>query len=43
LRWRDIDLELATITVCAFKTDAGVRTVDLSAILREALADYRAS
>jgi integrase len=42
LRWRDVDLARATITVRASKTDAGIRTVNLLPILRDELADYRA-
>jgi len=41
LRWRHVDLMGAgTLTVVASKTDAGVRTVDLTAALREELRSW---
>jgi integrase len=42
LRWRDVDLARATITVRAAKTDAGVRVVNILPVLRDELGDYRA-
>ena len=42
LRWRDVDLARGTITVRAAKTDAGIRTINLLAVLRDELGDYRA-
>jgi integrase len=42
LRWRDVDLARGTITIRAAKSDAGVRTVNILPILRDALGSYRA-
>jgi hypothetical protein len=42
LRWRNVDLDRATIAVRAAKTDAGERTVNIVRVLRDELADYRA-
>lgn len=42
LRWRDLDLARGTITVRAAKTDAGVRTVNMLAVLRDELGAYAA-
>jgi integrase len=43
LRWRDVDLAGRRLRVAESKTDAGVRTVDLSPWLAEELATHRAS
>lgn len=43
LRWRDVDLAARRLRVVESKTDAGVRTVDLSPWLAEELASHRAS
>jgi integrase len=42
LRWGDVDLARGTIKVRASKTDAGVRTVNVVAVLRDELDAYRA-
>ena len=42
LAWRDIDLASGKMTVRASKTDAGERVIDLLAVLREELTEYRA-
>jgi len=42
LRWCDVDLARGTIEVRASKTDAGVRTVNVLAVLRDELGAYRA-
>jgi integrase len=42
LRWRDVNLARSAITVRAAKTEAGVRTVNILAVLHDELADYRA-
>ncbi len=42
LRWRDVDLADNRITVCASKTDAGVRQIDLLPALHDELAAYKA-
>jgi integrase len=41
LRWKSIDLANGRLYVGQAKTDAGVRTVDLSPDLRDELANYR--
>ncbi|MHB8694810.1 MAG: tyrosine-type recombinase/integrase, partial [Solirubrobacteraceae bacterium] len=44
LRWRDVDLAANRITVVESTTDAGtMRTVDLLPVLRDELAEYKAS
>lgn len=43
LRWDAVDLARGTIAVRAAKTDAGVRTVNIVAVLRDELATYKAS
>jgi integrase len=42
LRWRDVDLANGRITVGSAKTDAGVREVDIRAVLRDELLAYKA-
>ncbi len=42
LQWRDVDLARGTITVRAAKTKAGERTVNILAVLRDELGEYRA-
>jgi len=42
LRWRDVDLANGRLYVGRAKTDAGVREVDLLAILRDELAAHKA-
>lgn len=42
LRWRYIDLARGTITVRDAKTNAGIRIVNILAVLHEELGDYRA-
>ena len=42
LRWGDVDFARGTIQVRAAKTDAGVRTVNIVAVLRDELDAYRA-
>ena len=42
LRWRDVDLPGGRLRVTEAKTEAGVRTVDISPMLREELAVHRA-
>ena len=42
LRWRDVDLARGTITIRAAKTEAGIRTVNILAVLCDELGDYRA-
>jgi integrase len=42
LRWRDANLGARRLRVAAAKTDAGVRTVDLTPTLAELLSEYRA-
>lgn len=42
LRWRDVDLASAKITVRTSKTDAGVRVIDLLPALRDELAALKA-
>ena len=43
LRWGDVDLARGTIIVRASKTEAGRRTVDVLAALRDELLTYRAA
>jgi integrase len=42
LRWADVDLHRKTIRVRASKTDAGVRTVNIVAVLQHELREYKA-
>ena len=42
LRWGDVDIARGTIQVRAAKTNAGVRTVNIVAVLRDELDAYRA-
>jgi integrase len=42
LRWRDVDLANGRITVGSAKTAAGVREVDIRAVLRDELLAYKA-
>lgn len=41
LRWRDVNIPRGTLTVGRSKTDAGIRTVDLTPALRDELALWR--
>lgn len=43
LRWRHVDLATGTLRIVRAKTDAGVRTVDLTPVLREELALWKDS
>jgi integrase len=43
LRWRDVDLKARTVTICEAKTDAGIRTIALPAVVTEALRRHRVS
>jgi integrase len=43
LRWSSVDLATGTLHVAASKTDAGVRSVDLTAGLREDMTTWRAT
>jgi integrase len=42
LRWRDVDLAAGTLRIPESKTDAGVRVLDVSPMLREELVVHRA-
>jgi integrase len=43
LRWRDVDLARGVLRVAESKTDAGVRTVDLTPVLRDELLAAKAN
>jgi len=43
LRWRDVDLAAGRLRVAASKTDAGVRYVELLPVLRDLLAERKAT
>jgi integrase len=42
LRWRDVNLAARKLRVTEAKTDAGVRTVDVTPTLSELLTEFRA-
>lgn len=43
LTWRDVDLARGRITVGRSKTDAGIRIVDIVAVLQDELTDHRST